>query len=130
MNSYYYNPKTRSFEGTTVLNIETISVDSKRFGFYADHAYESFEAAVDSGHAGRLSFFEDGELKRADFRPAWQYVPITEETQPRFNPGINWGDAYFLSEAAAEEWLAKLVTRHDAIQYDEAHDVYVVHYHY
>ena len=125
----YYNPATRpDTPKTTIRVVGQVDPASRPYNIYKDRACVSYEAALARGVSGCVFWLDDGKLMEGHSTGAFEYQPLIEE--PSFVGGMNWNDAYFFTEQAAEVWASNCGCRHDRVKYLEQCDVYKVHFHW
>ena len=128
--SIHYNPETRpQFPKTVLYDRGPVSKEDRLYALYMQRAYKSRDELLERNFTGPAYWMQDGELHGGNMTGSWDFKPVTKNTEPVFSEGINWGNAYFTTEAAAKAWIADKATRYD-IYYNEVGDVWCVHYHY
>lgn len=133
--SIHYNPTTRpQFPQTLIYDEGVERPEDLHYHFHSVVDYKftfSNRTEVLARNAtGPAWWFEDGELHKGRTVGSWDFAPVTEESQPVFAGGINWGNAYFVTVEDAQEWLIKQSICDYDIRYEELGDVWCVHYHY
>ena len=133
--SIHFNPETRPQFPQTLIYDE--GVMDKADPFYKFHAkvdgrfnHKSREEVLARNATGPAWWFENGELHHGHTVGSWDCKPVTKETQPVYAGGINWGNAYFVSEADARQWASENTHDRYDIRHEDLGDVWVVHYHY
>lgn len=125
----FYNAKTRpDIAVTTLKGEEPVDPSSTTYELNIKRASASREEAISRDVSGTVFWMQDGQLYTAYSVGSFEYRPLTQE--PTFNTGLNWSDAFFFTEQAAEEWAERCGCRHDPVKYYEEGDVYGVHFHH
>lgn len=124
----YYNKETRpNVAVTTISGVRELLPSNHWYRVGNLKAYSSREEAIAQDISGAVYFREDNRLYEANSIGSWEFVPLEQE--PSIVAGINWNDAYFFTEKAAEEFFSTHTGRWDKPVYDERYDVWRVHYH-
>jgi len=128
--SIHYNPETRpNLPMPTLYDRGLVSKGDRWYAFHMQRAYPSREDLLKANFTGPAYWMQNGGLHKGNMVGSWDFKPVTKDTEPVFSGGINWGNAYFTTEAAAKAWIADKATRYD-IYYEKTGDVWCVHYHY
>lgn len=128
----FYNPLTRDPSELKLLGVRRVDKDDPFYKFRAGMAYGSKESAIMADISGPIAWFDNGELFMARSTGNFDMHEVSNDTQPVYSHGINWGAAYFSTKESAERWVfnGNSEVRNNGVEYDSLCDVWFVHYHY
>lgn len=125
-----YNPETRK-PVAILKDIKDVTY-SKFAGYFLQRAVDSKEEVLRLDTEGHVYWLEGDRIMRAYLVSTDFWRPI-DDTGVHI-PGINWGNEYFRTKAAAEDFRQKLLDKgYRQVgwpTYDEVGDTWHIHYHY